>query len=426
MLLIVNAGLTLSFYKRYVDDGNILCPQIERSMVWDKNLKCLRRREVEEEDVSPDEWTAKVLKDIADSVSQMLVWTTDFPSAHQNRKLPVLDICTWTVEKEGGTFLEYEFYSKPITNPVMIPANSAMPKGIKIASYRQEVLRVLSNTSYTLPWERKAELLSDLAKRMEMSGYGTGFIVTAINGGVRAYLKCLADHQQSGRPIHRPRNWEGRRNVRRRNTWFQPGGDGSEFSSVIFVPSTPGSMLAKILQKQESENNQGRTHRIRIVEKSGVSVRDFLAKNYPWGVRKCDQEDCFQCSTCPDPKFSCRKPGIGYTITCLLCSSWGVNAVYQGESSKNAYARGKKHLEELRAALRTNGMVIHNSTHHDSVTENNFMMRVVRCFSKPLDRQIDESVRIKDSLADIVMNSGSEWRGDKVPRASFHPGGQTG
>jgi len=99
--------------------------------------------------------------------------------------------------------------------------------------------------------------------------------------------------------------------------------------------------------------------------------------------------------------------------------------VYEGESSKNAYARGKKHLEELRAALKTNGMVIHNSTHHDSITENNFMMRVVSSFSKPLDRQIDESVRIKDSLADIVMNSGSEWRGDKIPRASFHPGVQT-
>ena len=212
--------------------------------------------------------------------------------------------------------------------------------------------------------------------------------------------------------------------MRRRNTWFQPGGEGSLFSSVIFVPSTPDSMLARILQEQESENNQGRVHRIRIVEKAGLSVRNFLSTNYPWGVNKCGKEDCFQCTTCPDPKFSCRRPGIGYSITCMKCSTEQVSAVYEGESSKSAYARGKKHLEELKAALRTNGMVIHNSTHHhhDGLSQNNFMMRVLRTFSRPLQRQIDESARIRYSEADIIMNSGAEWRGDRVPRASFQTG----
>ena len=58
------------------------------------------------------------------------------------------------------------------------------------------------------------------------------------------------------------------------------------------------------------------------LEKTGLSVRDYLSKNYPWGVKKCHQDDCFQ-------------------------------------------------------------------------------------------------LRIKDSDADIILNFGSEWRGDRVPRASF-------
>ena len=120
-------------------------------------------------------------------------------------------------------------------------------------------------------------------------------------------------------------------------------------------------MLAKLLQRQEEENDKGRSHRIKIVEKTGVSVRNFLAMNYPWGVEKCGQADCFQCSTCPDPKFSCRRAGIGYTLTCLKCASMGIRSIYEGESSKSAYARGRKHLEELGSAVRTNGMVIHNS-----------------------------------------------------------------
>ena len=56
-------------------------------------------------------------------------------------------------------------------------------------------------------------------------------------------------------------------------------------------------------------------------------------------------------------------------------------------------------------------MVIHNMAHHDSPTENNFQMRVVKQISDPLKRQIDESIRIKDSDADLILNSGSEWRG---------------
>ena len=142
------------------------------------------------------------------------------------------------------------------------------------------------------------------------------------------------------------------------------------FSHLCF--STPGSALARQLQQQEALNNQGRAHKFRIVEKTGISVKNMLSRNYPWGVRKCKEEKCFQCSSCPDPKYSCRKPGIAYTITCLKCVTEGLKSVYEGESSKNAYARGKKHLQELKSSVRTNAMVMHNMAHHDSPKENNF------------------------------------------------------
>ena len=56
-------------------------------------------------------------------------------------------------------------------------------------------------------------------------------------------------------------------------------------------------------------------------------------------------------------------------------------------------------------------MVIHNMAHHDSPKENNFQIRVLKLISDPLKRQIDANTRIKDSDADIFLNSGSEWRG---------------
>ena len=88
----------------------------------------------------------------------------------------------------------------------------------------------------------------------------------------------------------------------------------------------------------------------------------------------------------PGPKFSCRKPDIGYTIICLKCSSLKIlSVVYEGESSKNADARGKKHVQELKAGLRINAMIIHNIAHHESPTENNFQMRVMKIVSRALD-----------------------------------------
>ena len=100
----------------------------------------------------------------------MLKWTADSPSSHDTSKMPVLDICLWTEETDSGTSFQYEFYSKPVANPVNVPANSATSHGMKLATYRQKVVRVLSNTSSSLLWARKAELLSAMAGRIQRAG----------------------------------------------------------------------------------------------------------------------------------------------------------------------------------------------------------------------------------------------------------------
>ena len=46
-------------------------------------------------------------------------------------------------------------------------------------------------------------------------------------------------------------------------------------------------------------------------------------------------------------------------------------------------------------------------------------MEALQTFQKPLGRQIDEALRIKNSEFDILMNSGTEWRIDSVPRTWF-------
>ena len=63
-------------------------------------------------------------------------------------------------------------------------------------------------------------------------------------------------------------------------------------------------------------------------------------------------------------------------------------------------------------------MVIHNERYHpEDLSSFHFRMEGTNLFSTAMDRQIDESVRIENSAASVVMNSGSEWRMDPIPRA---------
>ena len=82
-------------------------------------------------------------------------------------------------------------YTKPISNQVSIPARSALSWSVKFASYRQKTYRVLRNTSVDIPWEDKAEILSQLCWRMALSGYPEGFRAKVILGGLTGYLKTL-------------------------------------------------------------------------------------------------------------------------------------------------------------------------------------------------------------------------------------------
>ena len=130
------------------------------------------------------------------------------------------------------------------------------------------------------------------------------------------------------------------------------------------------------------------------------------------------------CTTNIGPlKLICRTPGVVYSIVCTLCEEEGRGAaVYYGESGKNCYARGKKHLEDFRSGNSNHCMVIHARVHHpeEARVVSHFKMIPLRTFRKPVERQISEALTIANSEADILLNSGSEWRAGRVPRAAVN------
>ena len=235
---------------------------------------------------------------------------------------------------------------------------------------------------------------------------------------MKKVLHSLEQNTPFNRSGESIRNAKARRN-RHSGNWFKEGSSSVKYDTVLFVPATSGSALAKTLRKHEEENLQGRSTRFKVVERSGKSVKQLISKNYPWSVSHCDDPQCFPCSTSQKkPPFSCRIPGAGYRIFCTVCEQRGVPAIYHGETGQNLYTRGGQHISEFGQRLATNGLVIHNQRHHpESSSEFHFRMEGTALFTSPLDRQIDESLRIKYSEAAVIMNSGSEWRSDPIPRA---------
>ena len=417
--LVRMANINVTMYKRFVDDSNLKAVAIDLNLGWDSHER--RLVPIEVSNTAPDEHTANIVQQIANSVTSMLTFTSDFPSKHANGKMPVLDISMWTTETEEGTISNYEFYSKPMVNNISIPAGSAVSHSVKLSTYRQMAFRVLRNTAIHLPWCVKARHLNELSFKMMLGGYSEGFRVRAIEGGIKGFLNLLYQCEKDDRPVNQSRDLNLSRKKKRsaQHDWFAKG--EAMYDSVLFVPATHKSQLAKDIRDIEAANRQGRKTRIKIVELTGRTVRNTIAKNYPWRFEGCGSDQCFHCTTNENPTISCRTPGVGYTITCTVCGSGGLLAQYQGESGKNMFSRGKDHLREFKGRVTSNCMVIHSNKHHNGSRELTYVMKPTSTFKTPLDRQLDESMRLKFSSASIIMNSGSEWRGESIPRASFGP-----
>ena len=151
----------------------------------------------------------------------------------------------------------------------------------------------------------------------------------------------------------------------------------------------------------------------------------LMSRSYPWATLPCQDNRCFPCSTAPanrPNKLSCRTPGVGYKIVCLLCKELGKDSSYQGETGRNAYTRGKEHLQKLASGSKSSPLVNHQEQHHGG-QEPSFQMQILRTFKQPLDRQIEEANRIVETSQNpLNLNSRSEWRSTPLPQLGFSQG----
>ena len=182
----------------------------------------------------------------------------------------------------------------------------------------------------------------------------------------------------------------------------------SQVEAVLFVPATPDGELARNIQEADDKLREGTgQRRVKVVERGGESLREKLCRNNPWGNVKCERELCIVCPFSKEGKGgTCRREGVVYRITCLVCEENGTRGEYWGETARTGFERGEEHLAGLESQYEKNSLWKHSQIHHSGkLQRENLKMEIIESHRSPLNKQVHEGVELETNGADVRMES---------------------
>ena len=334
----------------------------------------------------------------------------------------MLDLKVWLNESDNHKIF-YTFYEKTTKSPFVISKTSAMPISKKIECLGQEVFRRLHNVKKELHEEEKVVVLNDFMVKLKMSGYSKNDRYQILRSGINAYEKLRLKEEKGKRPFYRPRIFEESKRKKekhdKKKNWYKRNSRnniGNKFSSVFFVPATPGGLLLKMLKETEEKFQIDENSRIKFIETSGRKYIDQLRINDPFEEKCVIEEKCMTCKS-NEKVSNCKITNVGYSLICKTCKNRGKVRTYEGETCRNTYLRGREHAKEFERKSENSVMYKHVQKEHRHEEEDvKFEMKVVGRFKNAMSRQIDESVRIQSKKPRELLNSKSEYYGPAVKR----------
>ena len=433
---IIDSGL-------YVDDNNLAFFILPPGARWNEEEKkmIIVEENVEEDEQKPgDVRTMVEMTKMANSISQIIQWTSDCPGENEDGKMPSLDLKVWLSETDGEQKVQFEFFRKPNSTRLLILARSAMPSRVKRAALTQEALRILRNCSPDVPWKRKAEFLTDFCLRMKLSGYPERYRAAIIESALKAWDKILLDDLLGVRPLYRTNTWkkEERRKKKelKKINWFtKTGGKANDFP--IFCPMTPGGRLAEKWRRvaDEVRINSGGKIRPAVVEQSGLPISALLVDPTQGEQDLCGKAECNPCQTGTTKRMSCHRSGVGgmvYSCTCLTCKEKVVQvdgkdesicSMYHGRSHRCLITRQNEHQAGYEGRKDENALYKHHQLFHPG-EDCHFSFEAEKFFNDAMSHQIYEGVCINNtpSTPGYLMNSRAEYEQGAVARLSVEHG----
>ena len=297
--LVRQCELEMDIYVRFKDDINILMDRLTEANPELEKILGMQYEGPENFEGNFEEYTAKMMSNLANNVCDMIKFTYDTPSKNIDGWLPVLDV---KVQVSQDNKIIHNFYEKPTRNKNVIFASSALSWTQKRSIHTQELLRRMKNTSIYLDEKVQNEHVSMYLLRMKKCGYNQKFRSEVLKSAKSAYKKIFEKHKYENIPMYRNRRQlEEAKSLKKcsAQNWWQQTKSKKSHTAILFVPPTPQGGLAKALRKRESELNSTSKKNIRIIEQGGTKIKSILTKSDPFPTVECDVRDCPYCQPTP-------------------------------------------------------------------------------------------------------------------------------
>ena len=476
--LVMNAGLNIKLYMRYMDDGRIFSQPIKRGWRWINN-SLVYSIKWEREDMSRSlmEVSMDIMKESMRGVTNFLEFTYESGDDYPDGWLPTLDTSLWVSPTNQ---VWYKYYEKPTTTNTTLLRTTAMAENAKIQCLSNDLVRRLLNTKEELPVEYRAGVVDRYGCKLLTSGYSYAQTVKILANGAKGYLAKVRRAKAQGRSrLHRTseesNQGRNRKKLLGKTAWYrdkktekgeQPdskeegGNSGSIYRGrggsklehgtkkrryeavepegakmkklktrgVVFVEQTPRGELACALREQLNNIEFTLGFKLRVVEKTGRSLLSCFPQTKTWGGAPCGRTECITCTQGGEELPDCTRGSIVYESICLECNPGatskgeldkpkkGAPSLYVGESSRSIQERAKEHWGDAVKQDKKSHMVKHQALVNVGEPPR-FLFKVVSSHRTALNRQIREAVRIRRrGGAGNILNSRAEYNRCHIPR----------
>ena len=229
-------GLRPFLLEKYVDDCELVLENVPQGTRWDGQKLVVTPESTQEDkeaNKSKEEVTMTAWGQMASDLVPGLKFTTDYPSLHDDKMIPMLDFKLGKIREDDSEnpgcqreALSYQFYEKPMSNMKVMDKDSAMPHKIKVATMTQEIVRRLCNTSQELDDKTKQDILSIFMRKLQLSGYSQRLRADILEAGVVTYRRKERAQVLGIQPIHRLAGFDQaarrRAKVLGKTNWFRP------------------------------------------------------------------------------------------------------------------------------------------------------------------------------------------------------------
>ena len=191
--------------------------------------------------------------------------------------------------------------------------------------------------------------------------------------------------------------------------------------SVFFVENTEEGELMSRMKELMRRLTPSLGFKIKIVERSGSSLRSKFPLSTLWEGTKCGRQDCTTCNQGGEKLPPCTRTSVLYENVCSKCSKEledvKEGSIYIEESSRTIYERSKEHWKDWQSRSEKSHVLGHQVETHGGDEQPEFCMRTVRFFRSALSRQVGEAVRImRRGGAGAILNSKSKFDRCRIPR----------